>query len=92
MTEIWITVVTFLATIITALITFLVKAYKEKKELKRRDAMLKELCNYAFGTIDMIIQDEIKVTPEVRGAMKRVSERYHALDLVKDLTKDKKEK
>lgn len=87
MKEVWITIITVLGGIISTLVGFLIKNIKEKRTLKKRDAQLKELCNYAFGNIDMIIQDEIKVTPEVRGAMKRVSKRYHKLDLVKEVTK-----
>jgi len=87
MQQIWITLITVFGGVIATLVGFLIKNVKDKKELKKRDAQLKELCNYAFGTIDMIIQDEVKVTPEVRGAMKKVSKRYHKLDLVKELTK-----
>lgn len=60
---------------------------RKKEEAKRKEEeenkTLKELCNYAFGTIDMIIQDEIKVTPEIRGAMRKASARYHRLDRAK---------
>lgn len=88
--EIWITLITVAGGIITTLITFLVRKYKENKKLQERENMLKELCNYAFGQIDMIIQDSIKVEPEVRQAMIKASKKYHSLDLVKEVKENEK--
>ena len=56
---------------------------KQKDELLKRYAQLSELINYIAGIIDIIINDQVELKPDLKNELKVASEKYHTLDLIK---------
>ena len=56
---------------------------KQKDELLKRYAQLSELINYIAGIMDIIINDQVEIKPDLKQQLKVASEKYQTLDLIK---------
>ena len=56
---------------------------KQKDELLKRYAQLSELINYIAGIMDIIINDQVELKPDLKNELRIASEKYHTLDLIK---------
>lgn len=56
---------------------------KQKEELLKRYAQLSELINYIAGIMDIIINEQVEIKPDLKNEIKIASEKYHTLDLIK---------
>ena len=87
MTNILISILTPLLSAIVGLIVWFIsriKHYaKQKDELLKRYAQLSELINYIAGIIDIIINEQVELKPDIKNELKIASEKYHTLDLIK---------
>ena len=82
-----ISVLTPLLSAIVGLIVWFIKRIKhyakQKEELLKRYAQLSELINYIAGIVDIIINDQVELKPDLKNELKVASEKYHTLDLIK---------
>lgn len=87
MTNLLISILTPLLSAFTGLIVWFIariKHYaKQKDELLKRYAQLSELINYIAGIMDIIINDQVEIKPDLKQQLKMASEKYHTLDLIK---------
>ena len=87
MTNVLISVLTPLLSAIVGLIVWFIariKHYaKQKDDLLKRYAQLSELINYIAGIIDVIINEQVEIKPDLKNELKVASEKYHTLDLIK---------
>ena len=87
MTNVLISVLTPLLRAIVGLIVWFIariKHYaKQKDDLLKRYAQLSELINYIAGIIDVIINEQVEIKPDLKNELKIASEKYHTLDLIK---------
>ena len=87
MTNLLISVLTPLLSAFAGLIVWFIariKHYaKQKDELLKRYAQLSELINYIAGIMDIIINDQVEIKPDLKQQLKVASEKYHTLDLIK---------
>lgn len=80
------TLTPLLSAIVGLIVWFIarIKHYaKQKDELLKRYAQLSELINYIAGIIDIIINEQVEIKPDLKNELKIASEKYHTLDLIK---------
>ena len=70
--------------LLTAIVGILIKVVHSLYKEKQKNKQLVELCNYSMGAVDTILDDNVKMQPELRATLKKASRKYHKLDIVKE--------
>ena len=85
--EIVLSLLVGVTSIILSLLGFVYKRYKEKckriDDLMNRADKIKEVSNYIMGSVDVLLEESVKIEPDIKKALKQASERYHKLDIDK---------
>ena len=82
--EITTPIITTLIGLLTWFINRLKKSAKEKEEQQNKLKANNELLNYAMGIIDTILNNEVKLQPNLKKELRKISKRYHIMDLIKE--------
>lgn len=82
--EITTPIITILIGLLTWFINKLKKSSKEKEEQQNKLKANNELLNYAMGMIDTILNNEVKLQPNLKKELRKISKRYHIMDLIKE--------
>lgn len=82
--EITTPIIGLLIGILTWFINKLKKTAKEKQDQQNKLTSSNELLNYTIGVIDVILNKEVKLQPNLKKELKIISNRYHAMDLNKE--------
>lgn len=82
--EITTPIIGLLIGILTWFINKLKRTTKEKEEQKQKLINNNELLNYSMGIIDTILNKEVKLQPNFKKELKKISNRYHSMDLIKE--------
>ena len=83
MTELAKILISIFTPIFTALVGVIVKLIKDYYTEKKKNKQLVELINYSMGAVDTILDESVKMQPELRATLKKASRKYHKLDIVK---------
>lgn len=82
--EITTPIITILIGLLTWFINRFKKSAKEKEEQQNKLKANNELLNYAMGMIDTILNNEVKLQPNLKKELRKISKRYHIMDLIKE--------
>ena len=82
--EITTPIITILIGLVGWFINKLKKNSKEKEEQQNKLKANNELLNYAMGMIDTILNNEVKLQPNLKKELRKISKRYHIMDLIKE--------
>ena len=87
-TSIVLEITTPIITVLIGLLTWFIKklktSSKEKEEQQNKLKANTELLNYAMGIIDTILNNEVKLQPNFKKELRKISKRYHIMDLIKE--------
>lgn len=93
MEKVWLAIV---STILAPLIAFLIKALVDKRNQKRdyenkimkeqeRQKAKDEIANYVFGQVSILLNEKIKVIPDIKKQFDESYKRYRSLDIIKEI-------
>lgn len=76
------------SSLLTAIVGILIKVIRDLYKEKKKNKQLVELCNYSMGAVDTILDENVKMCPELRSTLRKASRKYHKLDIVKERSED----
>jgi len=67
--------------ICTVVIPFAISLAVDNKNRRKRERAKDEISNYVFGQIDMLLNKEIKITPDFKENLEKSYIAYHKWDI-----------